>query len=116
MHEMQIKLIDFGLACHYKPNKPPSQKCGTIITLAPEIILQDFYGPEVDLWSLGVILYEMLSNKVPFYSEDKVKIFKQICFKPVSFNNKAWSNKSMEVKDLIVGLLQKNPQQRLTVK
>ena len=63
-----IKLIDFGIACEYDPAAPPTRKCGTLVTVAPEIIKDDQYGPSVDLWSLGVILYELLTNSLPFYS------------------------------------------------
>ena len=45
VESIKIKLIDFGLACVYDQDNPPSEKCGTPVTMAPEIISQDFYGP-----------------------------------------------------------------------
>jgi serine/threonine protein kinase len=74
-----IKLTDFGLA---KENVNESTKassfCGTPEYLAPEILEKVPYGKEVDWWSLGVILYEMLTGVPPFYNKNKNKLFDSI--------------------------------------
>lgn len=65
-----VKLTDFGLACKYDPNDPPSQKCGSLSSVAPEVISADHYCPKIDCWALGSMLCEMLTNEIPFESDD----------------------------------------------
>lgn len=68
--EIIIKLSDFGLACNFRPERPLTQKCGSIISIAPEMLVNDSYCHKIDVWSLGVILYELLSAKLPFFADD----------------------------------------------
>ena len=60
--QVQIKLSDFGLAFKYDADEPPTTKCGSILSVAPEMLTKDNYCPKVDLWGLGVILHELLST------------------------------------------------------
>lgn len=64
----QVKLTDFGIACMYDEHDKPTLRCGTSIALSPEVIKGQAYSPKIDCWSIGVILHELLSNKLPFYS------------------------------------------------
>lgn len=66
-----VKLSDFGLACVYEENDPPTKKCGSVLGVAPEILISTSYCPKVDCWGLGVILHELLTNVTPFYSDDQ---------------------------------------------
>lgn len=71
--QIMVKLIDFGLATFYDSECPPSQKCGTLVTVAPEVFTAPHYDYKVDCWSLGVILFELLSNDLPFFDKDAKK-------------------------------------------
>lgn len=64
------KLIDFGLANFMAPEgQYRSTFCGTLAYAAPEMILAKKYlGPEVDIWSLGVLLFAMVAGRFPFAS------------------------------------------------
>jgi len=66
-NEKNVKLIDFGLSNFTKDGDMHATFCGTPAYAAPSMILaQEYTGPEVDVWSLGVVLYAMLSKEFPF--------------------------------------------------
>lgn len=62
-----IKIIDFGLSNLYNPATHLSTFCGSLYFAAPELLNAKVYtGPEVDIWSFGVVLYVLVCGKVPF--------------------------------------------------
>ncbi|KAG0418057.1 putative serine/threonine-protein kinase KIN1 like protein, partial [Dictyocoela roeselum] len=62
-----IKIIDFGLSNFYDTRRFLTTFCGSLYFAAPELLNGDAYvGPEIDIWSLGIILYVMLCGTVPF--------------------------------------------------
>ncbi|KAL7297377.1 hypothetical protein TKK_0009762 [Trichogramma kaykai] len=62
-----IKIVDFGLSNIYNDKNPMRTQCGSPEYAAPELFVKNYkYGPEVDLWSLGVILYVVCSGRLPF--------------------------------------------------
>lgn len=62
-----IKIIDFGLSNLYDPVERLSTFCGSLYFAAPELLNAKVYtGPEVDVWSFGVVLYVLVCGKVPF--------------------------------------------------
>jgi serine/threonine protein kinase len=78
--EGHIKLTDFGLSKDGQedPNSKTFTFCGTPEYLAPEIIKNQGYNKKVDYWSLGAVLYYMLSGAPPFYSRNKNEIFRKV--------------------------------------
>ncbi|XP_038261575.1 ribosomal protein S6 kinase alpha-5 isoform X3 [Dermochelys coriacea] len=117
----EIKIIDFGFARLKPPdNQPLKTPCFTLHYAAPELLNHNGYDESCDLWSLGVILYTMLSGQVPFQSQDKgltctsaLEIMKKIKKGEFSFEREAWKNVSQEAKDLIQGLLTVDPNKRI---
>ena len=66
-HSGNIKIIDFGLSNLYNPLDHLSTFCGSLYFAAPELLNAKVYtGPEVDVWSFGVVLYVLVCGKVPF--------------------------------------------------
>ncbi|KAG8728181.1 serine/threonine-protein kinase KIN2, partial [Ceratobasidium sp. 414] len=62
-----IKIIDFGLSNLFSPEDHLSTFCGSLYFAAPELLNAKVYtGPEVDVWSFGVVLYVLVCGKVPF--------------------------------------------------
>jgi calcium/calmodulin-dependent protein kinase I len=64
--------------------------------VAPEVLLQKPYGKEVDLWSLGVIIYLLLSRVLPFDDEDDREIARQTFYEPPDFAFPPWEHVSKE--------------------
>mmetsp|Transcript_30303 Transcript_30303/g.80255 ORF Transcript_30303/g.80255 Transcript_30303/m.80255 type:complete len:314 (+) Transcript_30303:165-1106(+) len=78
-----IKVADFGLAKFVTENSVMKTTCGTPGYVAPEVLdpylpFTNGYGPEVDLWSMGVVLYIMLCGFPPFYDDSTAVLFKQV--------------------------------------
>ncbi|KAF9764848.1 putative serine/threonine-protein kinase KIN1 like protein [Nosema granulosis] len=107
-----VKLIDFGLSNFYDNKMLLNTFCGSLYFAAPELLMGHRYcGPEIDIWSLGVVLYVLLNGCVPFDDKDVVNLQGKI--KEADFEFK--KHLSEEVKQLILGMLQPNPSSRFTL-
>ncbi|XP_064207723.1 RAC-beta serine/threonine-protein kinase-like [Anguilla rostrata] len=105
-----IKITDFGL-CKEGITDGATMKtfCGTPEYLAPEVLEDNDYGRAVDWWGLGVVMYEMMCGRLPFYNQDHERLFELILMEEIRFPR----NLSPEAKALLAGLLKKDPKQRL---
>ena len=72
--DSDLKIVDFGLSKIIGPNESSRDPFGTLSYVAPEVLLEKPYGKEVDVWSLGVITYLLLSSVLPFDDEDTKEI------------------------------------------
>lgn len=106
-----IRLTDFGLSKEGISNSSSGAHsfCGTPEYLAPEILNRQGHGRAVDWWSLGALLYEMITGLPPFYCQDREKLFEKIRKSELHYP----SNVSRPAKQMLVGLLTKDPQHRL---
>ena len=108
-----IKIIDFGTARIFNNMKKPQSIVGSSYYIAPEVLNQK-YGKECDLWSVGVILYMFIVGHAPFDGCDDEEITGNITKGVYRKDDKRWKKASKEVKDLIQRLLVYNPKKRLT--
>ena len=75
--EYEVKLIDFGFATHMEPRRRVF--CGTPSFMAPEIVeRKEHWGPPVDVWACGVVLYAMLCGELPFKASRKDELYCKI--------------------------------------
>ena len=75
----QIHIIDFGFGNTFNPHGLLDTFCGSKYYAAPEMILGKRYeGPEVDIWSLGVILYALLCGHLPFDDDHVPELYRKI--------------------------------------
>ncbi|KAL5008941.1 hypothetical protein ScPMuIL_014522 [Solemya velum] len=105
-----IKIADFGL-CKEEMFFGASTKtfCGTPEYLAPEVLEDNDYGRAVDWWGTGVVMYEMMCGRLPFYNQNHDVLFELILVQSVKFPRTL----SEDAKTLLGGLLIKNPKERL---
>ncbi|TYI64988.1 hypothetical protein E1A91_D09G126400v1 [Gossypium mustelinum] len=108
-----LKATDFGLSVFYKPGEEFRDIVGSAYYIAPEV-LKRRYGPEADIWSIGVMLYILLSGVPPFWAESENGIFNAVLRGHVDFSTAPWPSISAQAKDLVKKMLTVDPKQRLT--
>ena len=112
-----IRILDFGLSKIIGPEEKCTEPYGTLSYVAPEVLLDEPYGKEVDLWSLGIITYLMLSGSLPFdHKTDEEEIARKTVSEPPPYKGSIWTKISPEARDFIDRLLQKNPAKRMNIK
>lgn len=88
-----LKIIDFGAGKIKEKNEMSTLKVGSVYYIAPEVIKKE-YDEKCDIWSLGVILYMMISGDSPFNGRTDKIIFDKILKGTFSFPSKKWSKVS----------------------
>lgn len=109
--EGHVKLADFGLAKEGITGELDGTytMCGTPEYLPPEILNRVGHGTAVDWWNLGMVLYEMLTGRPPWYTQDREELFTRLREAELEFPE----GLSVEAMDLIRGLLTRDPAKRL---
>eukprot|EP01006_Ploeotia_vitrea_P035594 TRINITY_DN65905_c10_g1_i1.p2 TRINITY_DN65905_c10_g1~~TRINITY_DN65905_c10_g1_i1.p2 ORF type:complete len:247 (+),score=136.70 TRINITY_DN65905_c10_g1_i1:1069-1809(+) len=116
--DAEIKVGDFGLSKVVKPGSMMKTVCGTWAYCAPEVIGHTLYTEKIDNWTLGVLMFVLLAGFHPFdeYGDSPdVILFQNIRECNYSFDDEAWDSVSDEPKRLIEGLLQVDPDKRMTL-
>ncbi|CAG7862362.1 unnamed protein product [Brassica rapa] len=104
----KLKAIDFGCSVYIKEGVELKEKVGSLYYIAPEVLREESYGKEIDIWSAGVILYILLSGKPPFENDDEIKEG------TIDFDSHPWPCISVGAKDLIKRMLNKNQKERIS--
>ncbi|XP_063315580.1 myosin light chain kinase 2, skeletal/cardiac muscle [Pelobates fuscus] len=100
-----VKIIDFGLARRYKPQKKLKVSFGTAEFLAPEVVNFDFVSFPTDMWSVGVISYMMVSGLSPYLGDNETETLNNVLSSEVDFDEESFESVSDEAKDFISNLL-----------
>jgi len=83
-----VKLTDFGFATTFKAGEKLDLSLGSPLYMAPELVEELEYDNRVDVWSVGIITYILLSGTPPFYGPDQDGIYNAIVKNPLNFGPK----------------------------
>ena len=105
------KLTDFGWSNYIEEEKERKTVCGTPIYLAPEIIKEKGHDEKVDIWCIGVLLFELMTGSVPFQGKDIESLKSNILHLRINWPKEM----NKEAKDLISKILKLDPSERITL-
>ncbi|GAV71807.1 Pkinase domain-containing protein [Cephalotus follicularis] len=114
--DLVLKIADFGLSRSVPPGKYAKIVCGSPIYMAPEVLQFQNYNEKIDMWSVGVILFELINGFPPFHGRTNVQLLQNIksCTSlPFSKLVLPWLHP--ECADICARLLSINPVQRLSL-
>jgi len=113
--ESSPKIIDFGLSKMIGPNEKSKDPFGTLGYVAPEILLRKPYSFSCDVWSLGCVVYAMMSGALPFDSRDSKSIITHTIESELKFEQPCWKNCSNDFIDFLSKTLTKNQHKRPSI-
>jgi calcium/calmodulin-dependent protein kinase I len=109
-----IKLADFGFAARVHKPKSLTKQCGTPFFVAPEILTRKPYDQMSDMWSVGCIVFLLLSGNLPFVGRSQKELFRKIVAGRYVFKEEDWEGVSEDAKDLVSKMLVLDPDERIT--
>ncbi|KAM3852931.1 serine/threonine-protein kinase 33 [Vipera latastei] len=114
--KLNIKVTDFGLAVQKTGGSESrfQSTCGTPIYMAPEVISAHDYSQQCDVWSIGVIMYMLLSAEPPFMASSEEKLFEVIKKGDLHFKQSVWQSVNIAAKNILRLLLKVDPAHRIT--
>jgi serine/threonine protein kinase len=113
-NDSYIKLADFGFAARVHEPNSLSKQCGTPFFVSPEILMRKGYDQQSDMWSVGCIIFLLLSGNLPFMGRSQKELFRKIVSGKYEFEDEEWADISEDAKDLVSRLLILEPGKRMT--
>jgi serine/threonine protein kinase len=109
------KIVDFGLSKILGPSEKATEPFGTLSYCAPEVLKQEPYRYSCDVWSLGCIIYALISGSLPWDHDDQKEVIRMTLHDPLVFDLPVWDRVSLYSKNLITKLLIKDANERITL-
>lgn len=95
------KIVDFGLSKIIGPKQTATEPFGTLGYVAPEVLKKQPYTFSCDVWSIGCIIYALISGALPFDHSDQKELMKMTLEESVKFEMPVWERTSATCKQLI---------------
>ena len=109
--DLNIKLCDFGWCAEFDGNTRRETVCGTYEYMAPEIVFKKQQSRGIDVWALGVLLFEMIHNRPPYAGRSMHDIRKNIISSKIKFKKDI----DPDAKDIILQILRVKSEERPTI-
>lgn len=113
--KLDVKIADFGFSCIFDPREGLDLVLGSPLYMAPEIIKGETYNEKVDIWSMGVITYMLLTGRNPYPGKNKDQVKRMIVHSEVDLV-KHFKGVSEDAKDFIRMALNKDIEGRYSAK
>lgn len=115
---IELRVADFGCSQHVNKGVKLNKKAGTPLYMAPELFMRH-WGIESDMWALGMLLYQMLAGRMPFWSSgqqmrDPLSVMSAILSGDIDFAGEEWIGISVEAIDLCKSLLDRDYNTRIS--
>lgn len=114
--DSDLLIADFGFATFIEDDKPLYLRCGSPGYVAPEVLSDEGYGVEADVFSSGVIMFVLLTGRPLFRGEKVDDILEKNKNCELIFPDQLWSKISPDARDLCEKLLKRDPKERITAK
>ena len=108
-----IKISDFSSARSFRKIKNLSKKVGTPYYIAPEVLNRN-YNEKCDIWSIGVLMFMLLSGKPPFWGDTDKEIIQMVKEGKMDFRKNEWNNISNDAIDLVNNMLRYDSKKRFS--
>ncbi|ESQ52429.1 hypothetical protein EUTSA_v100163911mg, partial [Eutrema salsugineum] len=113
-NDADLKIADFGFARSLQPRGLAETLCGSPLYMAPEIMQLQKYDAKADLWSVGAILFQLVTGRTPFTGNSQIQLLQNIMRSTGLHFPPACRDLSLDCIDLCQKLLRRNPVERLT--
>ena len=113
LSKLELKLIDFGFSqVSKKGHLDLKDFVGTPYYIAPEIVKGKMYGSKCDIWSLGVLAFQLISGEFPFIGRNRAELFKNIKAGRYNFKSPVWDSVTPSCREFINSCLKVEPSER----
>lgn len=109
------KIVDFGLSKIIGPKQTATEPFGTLGYVAPEVLKKQPYTFSCDVWSIGCIIYALISGALPFDHAEQKELMRMTLEDNVKFDMPVWEKSSANCKRLVTDMLQKDITKRISL-